>query len=150
MGEGTAPRGVVELSQVPFADVLLYDRSVSPSVRPLFLDCWIHSPGTFAVGVKRAGRLAGFGVMRPCRNGYRIGPLLGDNEQIADGLFTALSARVASAPLFLDVPEANSLAVSLARRHGMREQFAVARMYNKAVPELPLERVFGATSMEVG
>jgi hypothetical protein len=32
----------------------------------------------------------------------------------------------------------------------MREVFTTARMYSGQVPHLPLERIFGVTSMEVG
>jgi ribosomal protein S18 acetylase RimI-like enzyme len=150
VGGGASPPGVVELSAVPFAEVLAYDRGVSPAARPEFLRRWINAPDTAALGVRRAGRLVGFGVMRPCRRGHRVGPLLGDDEQIAEDLFGSLSARAAGSPVYLDVPEANPAAVRLARRHGMREVFTTARMYRGQVPELTLERVFGVTSMEVG
>jgi GNAT superfamily N-acetyltransferase len=150
VGGGASPSGLVELSAIPFAEVLAYDRGVSPAARPEFLRRWVNAPDTAALGVLRAGRLAGFGVMRPCRRGHRIGPLFGDDEQIAEDLFGALSARATESPVCLDVPEANPAAVQLARRHGMREVFATARMYSRQIPHLPLERIFGVTSMEVG
>jgi hypothetical protein len=48
------------------------------------------------------------------------------------------------------VPEVNRAAVDMARRHGMERVFETARMYTGEVPDLPLDRIFGVTSFEVG
>lgn len=40
--------------------------------------------------------------------------------------------------------------MDLARRHGMREVFATARMYNREIPALPLDGIFGVTTFELG
>jgi len=44
----------------------------------------------------------------------------------------------------------NSEAVALAERHGMKVVFETARMYRGDRPALPLERVFGITTFELG
>ena len=51
---------------------------------------------------------------------------------------------------FLDVPEPNRAAVEMAEGHGMEPVFETARMYLNGVPELPLDRIFGITSFELG
>jgi hypothetical protein len=81
--------------------------------------------------------------------GFKVGPLFADDEQFAEELFCALTANM-SGTVFLDAPEANPAAVALARRHGKREVFATARLYTKEAPPLPLERIFGVTSLELG
>ena len=53
-------------------------------------------------------------------------------------------------PVFLDVPEPNAGAMALAHERNMREVFATARMYNRGVPAVPVERIFGVTSFELG
>lgn len=93
----------------------------------------------------------GYGVCRPCRQGYKIGPLYADDAAIAEGLFAALVVDLPSGqPFYLDVPEVNPAAVALAEKHGMSVSFETARMYAGAAPDLPLERIFGVTSFEVG
>ena len=52
--------------------------------------------------------------------------------------------------IYLDTPEPNAKAVALARRHGMVAVFETARIYTKAIPDLPLAEIFGVTSFEVG
>ncbi len=69
---------------------------------------------------------------------------------MAERLFRALSAAVPGEPLFLDVPEPNAEALALAARHGMHEVFGTARMYSRSVPALPLERIYGITTFELG
>ncbi len=44
----------------------------------------------------------------PCARGFKIGPLIAEDPQIARAsLFAALSAHAAGLPLFLDTPEIN-------------------------------------------
>lgn len=152
-GAGNAHEGggVIDLAGVPFADVADYDAAFFPDDRRDFLKSWLSQPGIHARGVLRAGRLAGFGVVRPCLSGYKIGPLFADDAGLADDLFRALQAGLpVSAPIYLDVPEVNADAVALARRHGMRTVFETARMYMGEFPGLPLARWFGVTSFELG
>ncbi len=52
--------------------------------------------------------------------------------------------------IYLDVPAPNAAAIRLAERHGMKPVFETARMYTGAAPDLPLARLFGVTSFELG
>jgi hypothetical protein len=144
------PDGVVELGDVPFAEIEAYDRRHFPAPRSTFLERWIARPGGHAVGVRRAGRLAGISVLRPCQTGFKIGPLFADDADLAERLFVALGRRVPGAPIFLDTPEDNPAALALARRHGMKEVFGCARMFLGPPPALPMSEVFGITSFELG
>jgi hypothetical protein len=117
--------------------------------RTKFLRRWIAQSGSVAIGVVKDGELAGYGVVRPCRSGFKIGPLFADSPAIAENLFRALAARAEGA-LYLDTPEVNPAAIALAERHGMRPMFETARMYTKIAPGLPQERIFGITTFELG
>ncbi|MEM1238850.1 MAG: GNAT family N-acetyltransferase, partial [Cyanobacteria bacterium P01_H01_bin.26] len=95
--------------------------------------------------------LAGYGVLRPCQTGYKIGPLFANGGAIARNLFQTLVAQVpVGTPVYLDVPEVNAEAVALAEQYGMTPVFETARMYTQKAPELPLERIFGVTTFELG
>lgn len=96
------------------------------------------------------GRITGYGVVRACREGHKIGPLFADTEEIADGLFQALAAKTGDGPVFLDIPGPNMAAQRLCERHGMIPVFETARMYRGPAPELPLARIFGITTFELG
>ncbi len=142
--------GIIDLRKVPFGDLVEYDRAMFPAERPVFLEHWIDQTEGAALGCKSNGKLAGYGVIRKCRQGYKIGPLFADREEIAEKLFLALTGRVPGEEYFLDIPEPNPAAGSLVRRHSMHSVFETARMYSGAVPSLPLEKIFGVTSFELG
>jgi ribosomal protein S18 acetylase RimI-like enzyme len=145
-----ADPGIVELSQLDFDDVLVYDRSCFPTERARFLQAWTGQPDTRALGCVRDGRLVGYGVVRRCREGCKIGPLFADDAATAMALFAPLSAFAAGGAIFLDVPENNPAAIALAKHHDMREVFGCARMYLGPAPELMHSRVFGVTTFELG
>jgi len=142
---------VIELSQVPFSIVTAYDCEVFGFSRESFLKCWISRPGTTALGIVKDGGLSAYGVIRACRQGFKIGPLFADNPEFARALFEALTRDVKMGlQVYLDTPERNAESVILARSYGMTEIFRTTRMYNKQEPPLPLDKWFGVTSFELG
>jgi hypothetical protein len=153
---GTAPplkapqAGVVALSEVPLAAVEAYDATVFPAPRTGFLRAWVGWPGHVGRAVLRDGRLAGWGVIRPCRNGRKIGPLVADDRATAEAVLSALLAGTDGGEIFLDVPGINREAVALAQDLGLAPVFETARMYTGAIPPLRLERIFGVTTFELG
>lgn len=147
----TDPAPLVNLADGPFARVAAYDRAFYPAERTAFLHAWITQPGSTALGWIDGDRLAGYGVIRPCRVGYKVGPLFADRPAVAAALFEALQARVPEAvPVFLDVPEPQAEAIALAERQAMTPMFETARMYTGPVPEIALARTYGITSFELG
>ena len=153
-GGGAVPDDprIAPLPCFPLADVQAYDRPFFPGSREAFLTYWLVQPQSTALGIRdENGKLAGYGVVRTCRLGHKIGPLLADTPQLAQRLFLALKAHTpAGTPIFLDIPEVNPAAVALAERHGMTPVFETARMYAGNRPELPLSRLFGVTTFELG
>ena len=143
--------GLVPLASLPFDTVAAYDRPFFPADRAAFLRRWIAQPEASAFGFVSQGQLRGYGVLRRCRNGWKVGPLLADSEAIADALYTALAGQASlSDPVFLDLPEPNGAAVALARRYGMEPVFETARMYTGTPPPAPMDRQYGITSFELG
>ena len=151
----TDPR-IIELSKMPFSDLLAYDNQLFPAPRPEFLKCWINQPQSIALGIMEKNQIAGYGVLRKCLLGYKVGPLFADNAEFAETLFEALSSQIRKGTkIFLDVPEEteNPAAVAIAERHGMKVIFRTARMYRLASGgklKLPLHRWFGVSSFELG
>ncbi|MBB3059221.1 GNAT family N-acetyltransferase [Microbulbifer rhizosphaerae] len=142
---------IVKLSSLPFETIAAYDRPFFPADRSHFIKAWIEQPECTALGIRDGGKLAGYGVLRKCRSGYKIGPLFADDPELAESLFLALRSAVQpSEPLYLDVPEINPAAVDLAKRYNMNVVFETARMYKGPEPDMPVNRIFGITSFEIG
>ena len=141
---------VVDLIDLPFETVVDYDSRCFFTPRPEFLRLWIAQPAGRALACVSGGQLQGYGVIRQCQSGCKVGPLFADDPAIADRLFMALAAYTEKQPVFLDVPEPNSAAVALAEQYKMQPIFETARMYTGPAPALDLSKVFGVTSFELG
>jgi GNAT superfamily N-acetyltransferase len=145
---GAPSAKLVPLTDVPFARVQADD--VFPAPRTAFLRAWINARGHIGRALMRDGKLAAWGVIRPCRRGHKIGPLVADDRPAAEAVLAALIAAAGADEVFLDVPSVNRDALALAQDHGLAPVFETARMYTGAIRPLLLERVFGVTTFELG
>lgn len=142
---------IIKLSEIPFSKLVEYDSKLFPVSRPQFLKNWIKQPESLAVGYLNKNQLAGYGMIRKCIKGYKIGPLFADNAAIAEKLFQSLSFFVRKGePIYLDIPKVNPEAINLVKSHNMKYSFETARMYTKEPPKLPINKIFGVTTFELG
>ncbi len=151
IGGGARPGGVVELSSVPFEDLLAFDASVFGTERERFLRAWIDRPPGHALACVNEGSLGGYGVLRPCQVGAKVGPLMAGDEEVADRLLTGLLAAAGPGrEVFIDMPAANSRAASLRASREMEPSFETVRMYLHGRPPEDVQRTFGVTTFEFG
>jgi len=185
-GAGIA-RDVMPLSELPIPKLAAYDRKCFPAQRQNFLRLWTKNASASGFACYRQGSMEkagaaetehgraeryravpgavyGYGVIRQCGKGYKIGPLFAESAEIGEDILLALLSTVPDgAEFFLDVPERNNLALALVKKYGMTEVFGTARMYmappsaqqaNRRYdvwePELSIHRIFGVTSFELG
>lgn len=114
--------------------------------------------------------MRGLGTVRPGRDAFRVGPLYADAPEVATALMTHLLSAVAKqaaamgdregggdaaaalqAPLVdIDVPTANASASELVASLGFAPGFTCARMYKGTAPALPLHRIYGVGTLELG
>ena len=127
-----------------------YDEAFFPAKRISFLRCWLWPDHRKAFALAENGSTKGYGVVRACRRGFKIGPLFADTEEGADLLFRALAANANGEPVYLDCPEPNRSATALAIRYGLSPVFETARMYRGSAPDLSLSRTYGITTLELG
>ncbi|MCO1335139.1 GNAT family N-acetyltransferase [Microbulbifer sp. OS29] len=147
---GVNSNNVIPLSQVPFDQLMTYDRLCFPADRETFLKAWILQPEALSLGYVESGILHGFGVIRRCRDGCKVGPLFANNDRIAGALLGRLALFSDGGPIFLDVPENNTAAISLAKRYSMEEIFGCARMYLGSMPDIAQDKIFAVTTFELG
>lgn len=126
------------------------DQRVFPAPRRAFLEHWLTAPGTVGLAVIDGDRIGGYGVVRACREGHKIGPLFCDDRASAERLLVTLLASVDAGPIFLDVPVVNDDGLALAHDLGLEPVFETARMYRGPAPDLRVDRVYGVTSFELG
>ncbi len=114
---GAAACVIRPAAEVPRDMLLAYDRRCFAAERAAFLDCWLKLPQSTALCAHRDGRLCGYGMIRACQTGHKIGPLFADDADVAAALYAGLCASVpAGDPIYLDVPEVNRPACFWPRR----------------------------------
>jgi GNAT superfamily N-acetyltransferase len=144
------PHDLVRVSDVAIDDLIAFDAQFFPVPRSTFLKAWIAQPESIGFVKLQEDRILGYGVVRPCQTGWKIGPLFALDEAIADELFRGLVAQTNGEICFLDVPEPNSAALKLAKTYQMSPMFETARMYTGEPPKCLLDGIFGVTTFELG
>lgn len=141
---------VISSSEVP--KLLSWEKELFPSERSTFLSKWLlaNSKSRISLAYWDKDRLQGYGTIRQCVEGHKIGPLFADNSEIADALLQALVTKAKSGKVILDVPERNEEAIQLAERYNLKPVFETARMYLGQPPKTNIQRIFGITTFELG
>lgn len=144
------PGGTVEFTETKSDEITEFDTKFFPVPRMVFLHHWLRQAASKVRVSLKSGDVSGYGVIRPCRTGFKIGPLFAETEEVADALFRDLARIAAGQPVFLDAPEPNACASALVKRYSMKPMFATSRMYTQEAPELPLQKIYGVTTFELG
>ncbi|MGF1629760.1 MAG: GNAT family N-acetyltransferase [Kiloniellaceae bacterium] len=133
--------------------LLAYDQQFFAGPREAFSAAWALPGGD---ATRRAllavadGEIAGYGVIRKCCSGHKVGPLFAEDAATAEALFVDLCRTAPGEEVSLDTPQDNAAALQLAARFGLAPAFETARMYRGPAPELPIQRTFGITTFELG
>lgn len=128
-------------------EVMAFDRRSFPEPRDGFLARWLMPPHLACATVSE-GRVTGYGVMRECRVGWKIGGLSALDEETAAALVRQLAASAAG-EVFIDVPAARQGFIDLLLASGLRPGFETTRMYlGEPIPLAP--ELFGVTTLELG
>lgn len=131
--------------------IVRYDASVFPAARPEFVSAWCTSrKGRKTAVVRKSGKIRGYGTIRRCYEGYKIGPLFAAEADTAAAILAQLIPEAKGASIFIDVPADNKDAVALAESIGLQPVLETMRMYRGKAPFMPLKNIFGVTTLELG
>ena len=129
------------------AAILALDREATGLDRAGFMKRWARPGPNRMVRVHPRG---GFGMLRRCVSGWKLGPLLAADPGAAEEFLSDLAAGAPSEPVMLDIPELNAAGLALARRAGLALAFETARMWTGPPSEADLGRTFGVATLELG
>ena len=124
--------------------IIAMDRQCFPAARPAFLEQWFAAPNT-PLAIARQGELEGYGVLRPCRDARKLGPLFVPGTVAAINLLEQIEG-----PIHLDVPARQTAWLAALEARGFVAGFRTARMYRGTPPDIDQARVFAVTSLELG
>jgi GNAT superfamily N-acetyltransferase len=147
---GTGAVRIVEAPKVPFELLAEFDGEHAFGPRPKFLEKWIAPADRRSlVALDADDRIVGFGAVRRATACDRVGPLFAAGTDVARELLLGL-AEGRNAAVGIDVPLPNEAAVEMVEQLGMTPSFETARIYRGDDPGIPLNRIFGITSLELG
>ncbi|WP_170769193.1 GNAT family N-acetyltransferase [Ruegeria lacuscaerulensis] len=145
--------GVASLSTASDA-LKAYDRQLFPAARDSFLQSWLGATSHISRVYTESGQIRGYATLRPCKTGYKVGPLFADDAAIAQALLASLLAAIPvdhrDHDVFVDMPQPNAAAFAMAQQLGLDKVFETARMYSDHEPDIDLSRIFGVTTFELG
>lgn len=150
---GASPPEGIEIVENAAAEALgAYDTACTGHPRHRYHAAWLAQPEVTCRIALQNGKVVGYALRRPCRDGAKIGPLMADTPAIAEALFQAVTTgnETPVGPVSIDLPEPNAEARALAQRHGLTPVFETARMYLGPPPALDLARTYSVTSFEFG
>lgn len=140
---------LVPAPAVPFEQLVAFDGVRFFGPRPDFLRPWISGDGRDALVAMDGDEITGFAASRRTSTGSRIGPVFTAGPEIARALILSLSDGM-KGPVSVDIPRPNHAAEELLRSLGMEPSFETTRMYRGEAPDLPLDQIFGITTLELG
>ncbi|MEN2423138.1 GNAT family N-acetyltransferase [Streptomyces rimosus] len=148
---GTPAVPVVPVTADRLDEIADYDRQCFPAERRAFLERWLTAAGHHAYAQIRDGRVAGYGVLRPAQDGYRLGPLFADTSRGAEAVFDALTSHLGPEDeVHIDIPDPHHSARALALSRGLEPDSHTMRMYTGPVPPARAEHGYAVTSLELG
>ncbi|MDJ0554210.1 MAG: GNAT family N-acetyltransferase [Microcoleaceae cyanobacterium MO_207.B10] len=147
---GSISEDIRDLKTINFEQICLYDSHYFPAERPHFLKTWINQSHGTGYGIVNDGNLVGYGVIRKSTEGFRIGPLFAENQELAAKIFLALCTYSQNQNVYIDVPDVNKQALSLVESYQMKPVFECVRMYTAEKPNLDRTKIWGVTTVELG
>lgn len=150
--------GALRIRDVTPADkdtLFSFDRHCFGAERGLFIQEWVYPKSTDKRSTSIAyidSTFVGYITIRRCNSGYKVGPLFSTSTHAARCLIISACDHIHSgSTITLDVPTANAAALTLAHQIGLSPVSETTRMYaGGAHPELPFDKIFGITSLELG
>lgn len=149
--EKTSSGDCREIAATDFPDILKMDYAVHGFDRSGLLNHWlINTKNRISFMHTKEGKLSGFGTIRQCLSGSKIGPLIANDKTVALEILAALMTTTDVQEIMLDVPEPNEVAMNLAKSMALTPIFETARMYSGSAPHYKLDKLFGVTTFELG
>jgi hypothetical protein len=135
--------------------IIAYDKNIFAAPRESILNDLVNYPNIQGVYSSDGHHINGYGVIRPCINGFRIGPLYADESSIAERLIRSLLIFAQNKSVIIDVPDLNIKSqILLHELGGVRDERydTIAMVRGELPPHYTdnIDKNFGIFSLEIG
>lgn len=143
------------LTEESIPDVSVYDQRIFGVSRQRWLENLIKIPAITGFFIRKDDVICGFGVIRPCVKGFRVGPLFADQAEHAKELFLKLIEIIGENQVIIDIPESNPYAKAFAEYFNLKgvSENDTQAMFRGDPPQeflANIDKNYGVFSLEVG
>ncbi|MDR0468829.1 MAG: GNAT family N-acetyltransferase [Peptococcaceae bacterium] len=148
--EGRISDDVYSAQDISFSQLTDFDAGFFGISRPGFLRTWLATPAMISLCLLKEGELQGWGCMRRCRNGWRLGPVFAKHYEHAEELVRHFALSTVAENVYMDITDSNVQAIRLAFAMGMTPWEARVKLYRGEYIKEPLDQIFGFTTVDIG
>jgi len=139
----------------PYKKLVDYDKSLWGSSRKRFFDLLLMQTHVhaFVRFNELSGNVNGYGVIRPCSKGYRIGPLYADSLESAKELTESLLSKIpCESQVIFDIPTKNYFSNLFAEYFVLEriEDIDTQAMFKGEIHNQNEDKCYGVCSLEIG
>jgi GNAT superfamily N-acetyltransferase len=135
----------------PYDKVYDYCKKTLLYEQKLFLNQWFNQPRSLFIGKYEDDTYKGIGLLKPCRTGFRLGPLIAEDPISAMEILASLTSHYPVATrYYLDIPEINIPGINLAEELKLKKIKESFRMYKGKDHRVCTNNIYSFTSMELG
>ncbi|MBX9704429.1 MAG: GNAT family N-acetyltransferase, partial [Silvanigrellaceae bacterium] len=132
--------------------VIHYDKTIFGASRKKLLTEVLKLSCVHSVLLDNEGQVTGFGLIRPCRDGYRVGPLFADTPEQAKQIFSYLIKMVDEDKIIVDIPQKNPFSNLFVEYFGLKaiSEGETNAMLKGENIEQNFDKNYGVFSLEIG
>jgi GNAT superfamily N-acetyltransferase len=148
--EGRISDDIYSARDIDFRRLAEFDAGFFGVPRERFLKNWLDTPAMVSLCVLKEGAIQGWGCMRRCRKGWRLGPVFARNYDLAEELVRHFAVQTIAESVYMDLAESNIQAIRLGFAMGMTPWEARLKMYRGESGSEPIDQIFGFTTVDLG
>ena len=148
--EGRVSDDIYSALDIDFRQLTEFDAGFFGIARPGFLRTWLETPAMISLCLLKEGEMQGWGCMRRCRDGWRLGPVFARNYNHAEELVRHFALSTIAETVYMDVTDGNVQAIRLAFTMGMTPWEARVKLFKGGYIKEPLDQIYGFTTVDIG
>jgi GNAT superfamily N-acetyltransferase len=143
-----------------YDELVAYDQGIWGASRDSFFSSFLEKPETYIfISFNDENKVSGYGMIRPCISGYRIGPIYCDDIESAKQLTRLLQSQIPpNSNIIFDIPITNPFSEVFAEFFQLKPVESVNTMamfkgekeIDEEVLQTRYESCYGLASLEIG
>ena len=137
---------IYSAADISFDKIVQYDACYYGENRKYFLSTWLTTATTNSLVYQDNDVIQGFGAIRKCHEGYRLGPVYAETSDIAKDLIYSLCQPYDKCKLTLEFADENLEGKKLMEQLNFQQDFQYITMFTQTPPQVNLRNIYCHTT----